>query len=1618
MSGIVKPKAINDNVVVNENTSIVIDALGNDEGDNLSIYSVMANNGSVVVNADKTITYTPNAGFFGKDVVTYAISEPPQGVITHTLNFINPEAFDSDYQSVIDNIDAAITQWEGFLSTQYSVNIEIDIEGRSQNSLASAKPLDMVFDHYTDSWKEVEISGVQYALETGVDSNSGSSDGKIWISLDHLNDFWFDPTPNDLSDNAPAKDQYDFVSLIKHEFAHILGFTGNLEYRPADENPLYNSDYYGDLSIYDTFVEWDARIGGYVFTGDNAVKAYQDLGYEGNLPLYSEGDNPGSDLVHYINGDLNNNLMTPSSTKGQIYTINPIDLAILSDLGYNEDLNTITANIDITVKADIEEFQVNTTSYHIQYNPDVATLSDGSFVVVWASEGQDGSSKGVYAQRFDVDGNKNSAEILVNTHTDGNQRQPSISALSDGGYVITWRSGKWDDDNNTWFVDQGQDGSKTGIFSQRFNSGNNKVGNEVQVNTYTQDSQFSSDVEGLANGGYIVTWASQSQDGSSDGIYAQLFDENSSKNGVEFLVNSHIAGRQSNPDLAVLSNGGFIITWHSYKQLDDGSSYYDIFAQRYDADGNRVNDEFQVNTYTYYNQRDPVVAALEDGGFIVAWRSYNQDHSGFGIYAQRYDANGTQLGAEFKVNTHLSDNQGPPSIGALDDGGFIITWESENQDGSDLGVYAQRYDVNSSTVGSELQINTVVEGLQDAPVVSLLPNNGFVVTYVSHDQDGSGYGIFSQRYNANSERLGGASNTYDLIVDQLATEDQLYTFDVSTYFKSQNTGVDFTYSATMVDGTDLPIWLNVDSSTGIISGTPENNDVGMINITATATDANNDLHDSFYLTVSNINDAPVLSGDFSATITEGNVKVNGALIVSDIDKYFDPEDANNWTDIDKTMGESGESVYTRTNTSGDTYIYTSLENADNSSIKTYRYTLSNNDWAYQVETTDVDGNYVRHFTNNFGEDYLNTVDYSDDGSRSSASIGDVWHHGKLNSNMYFLGEYDSDGTQVSRSATSFTENARLIIGSMDGVKDNGYALKINTTQTNLGVDYLFRDGISYTIDNQQGVYGTLELNNKAEWIYTLDYADTDTVSLTDSQLVTDSFNVIVSDGNSSISQSIDINITGQNLDLIDGLIVDNILDEFNYSSVKDLYAVWNENTSAVSINFKTSSNDSLAKLSHLSSLVDISLDGIANIIANLYFSDVVNLSFTWNASNSTMQLQFDSAVYNGDSVATGDVNIYIDNATDQITLSGSVERNTTTINVDNSFLDAARSSTILSSYYALKLIDSASQTKDVSTIASLALQFYGFSDIYNLTLDWHESEQSLALWFDSALFEGEIVTDVEFVSSINSIGELDLYAGIGKINGQDKLFKMTDLTNVETFGLQVIMAEISRISVNDTSIDITLNSNGTISSFSSTAQHATGVISDSLDDLTPYYVAAAKDMFDKINVVDKSALIQIDANQYLDNTAIQLFENNIDIKAPVLSANGTINISQNTTFDTAKLSTKDSANAYNFDITISDAIAVLRDIVDLDVLTGNAFHAADVNNDGNITISDAIAVLRDIVDLDTIDTFDLVDSNNNRITTIDSSLPNNTPTWTIVANGDVNMSGSFDSDYIVMSDLI
>jgi hypothetical protein len=265
------------------------------------------------------------------------------------------------------------------------------------------------------------------------------------------------------------------------------------------------------------------------------------------------------------------------------------------------------------------EFQVNTYSTANQNLPAVAMDEAGGFVVVWTSFGQDGSSSGVFGQRFDPSGTKVGAEFRVNTFTTDGQFAPSVAMTPAGEFVVVWES-------------ESQDGDGSGVFGRLYDRLGAAQGPEFAVNSYTTNDQRAPSVGMDRAGNFVVAFQSDGPDLSGFGIWAHRFNASGeSVGGPDFELNSYMTGNQTEPSVSVDRQGGFTVSWRS--ELQDGAGG-GVFAQRLDRAGFLVGSEFPVNTFTTDDQEGARV--FDDGaGFIAVWASTTEDGDGPGVYGRR-----------------------------------------------------------------------------------------------------------------------------------------------------------------------------------------------------------------------------------------------------------------------------------------------------------------------------------------------------------------------------------------------------------------------------------------------------------------------------------------------------------------------------------------------------------------------------------------------------------------------------------------------------------------------------------------------------------------------------------------------------------------------------------------------------------------------------------------------------------------------------------------------------------------------------------------------------------------------------------------------------------------------
>ena len=249
----------------------------------------------------------------------------------------------------------------------------------------------------------------------------------------------------------------------------------------------------------------------------------------------------------------------------------------------------------------------------------------------------------------------------------------------------------------------------------------------------------SSPVIVLASGDIVYTWAAVGIDKDGLGIASKLFDSRGNAITPRFKVNSFEDSEQNQPAAAALANGGFIIVWTSQRQ---DSSLTGVYFQLYDRLGFRVGKETRANVETYHAQQIPAVTAFSTGGFVIGWQSQEQDGDQAGVFAVMFDELGSSVSDEFQVNTETRDWQDHVQFSALPSGRWIAVWQSLSQNGGNgYDIYAQLFDSTTALVpfGDEFIVATSSESIVDNRVVALPPkegrdNGGFFITFTDFDE--------------------------------------------------------------------------------------------------------------------------------------------------------------------------------------------------------------------------------------------------------------------------------------------------------------------------------------------------------------------------------------------------------------------------------------------------------------------------------------------------------------------------------------------------------------------------------------------------------------------------------------------------------------------------------------------------------------------------------------------------------------------------------------------------------------------------------------------------------------------------------------------------------------------
>lgn len=302
------------------------------------------------------------------------------------------------------------------------------------------------------------------------------------------------------------------------------------------------------------------------------------------------------------------------------------------------------------------EFLLGTSLASAHDSPTVVSLQNGLIVASWDSSTADGSAKGIVQRVFALPGNTvqipaspllDAIDPVVTTTEAALSSAQGVFLEASGAAVVS-------DADSTEF-----DGGKLTVARVSEARSSPGAERAFDLTISAGMDVFAVHNEGQSAGQIGVSGSAVTYGGVSIGTFAGgangvplvvSFNAQATPDAVERLIENLVYRNASNdPDPRV--DVGLVL-----EDDDGGTSDVKIIAVNITSEGDgpqRVGTYAQVNTVTQGSQSQPDVAALDDGGWVVVWSTAGLDgvaNTTTGISGQRYAADGSPVGGEFALN--------------------------------------------------------------------------------------------------------------------------------------------------------------------------------------------------------------------------------------------------------------------------------------------------------------------------------------------------------------------------------------------------------------------------------------------------------------------------------------------------------------------------------------------------------------------------------------------------------------------------------------------------------------------------------------------------------------------------------------------------------------------------------------------------------------------------------------------------------------------------------------------------------------------------------------------------------------------------------------------------------
>lgn len=372
--------------------------------------------------------------------------------------------------------------------------------------------------------------------------------------------------------------------------------------------------------------------------------------------------------------------------------------------------------------------EISVSTDYIEYGPRVASDPGGNFMVVWERWDGDTGDTTIEARRWFATGNEFLPQFEMShpSHyvgTGGSTSTGDVDVASDpaGNFMVTYTA--WDEGYGGPECDQ-----EPCLFLRRHDA-NGITGGVILIrdpeeNHDRHDQVSNPEIAALGSGEFVVAWEGYDEDG--EGTFARRTVPSGQPKGGQFLVNTFTTfyqGQYGRLAVAGDASDNFVVVFHSeYPYPFPGGR---IRAQLYDDKGKALGSEFGVSSDDDFGTR-PAVAKAPDGTFLALWTADST------LTGRIFGGDGAPLGDDFTV--YEEEYSYEPAVAASDDS-FVVIWANTESE-----VRGRRFDFAGNALSSDFLVGSAA-GYRYKPDVAAAANGNFIVAWVDYDYD-----IVAQRF--------------------------------------------------------------------------------------------------------------------------------------------------------------------------------------------------------------------------------------------------------------------------------------------------------------------------------------------------------------------------------------------------------------------------------------------------------------------------------------------------------------------------------------------------------------------------------------------------------------------------------------------------------------------------------------------------------------------------------------------------------------------------------------------------------------------------------------------------------------------------------------------------------